>query len=156
MSSSRTLSIEQATLINGALRTLNNQHRTLAGALLSPLGLHVGQEAVLQALEQHGPLSQSQIAERIGCEAPSVTGMVKKLEANGLIQRQRSKQDNRNVIVALTDEGRSMIKQLEPVWLELGRLTVSNCSALEIDHLLTILPKLADHLTRVRSRSNAG
>jgi hypothetical protein len=56
-------------------------------ALLAPLGLHTGQEALLLELARTGPMISAQLSEALGCEPPSVTLMTSKLEAAGHLRR---------------------------------------------------------------------
>lgn len=137
------MKFEQADALNRAIRLIGMKHRAMAEAALSELGLHTGQEALLMELDAHGPRTQVQLAAALGCEPPSVTLMAKKLEAAGLIARQRSSSDGRAVIVELTDEGRALLPRLQEVWRRLGEETVAGLEAKSLDRLLEVLTDLA-------------
>lgn len=76
-----------ADAVNQAIRLLSLRHRARAAALLAPLGLHPGQEALLLELARTGPMIQAKLSEALGIEPPSVTLMTRKLEASGHIRR---------------------------------------------------------------------
>ncbi|TCO53112.1 MarR family winged helix-turn-helix transcriptional regulator [Actinocrispum wychmicini] len=78
--------------------------RTESNLSLSQLGL-------LDAVATHGPMLVGQIAGHAGVSGPSATRMLKQLEQNGVVVRQRSTQDERKVLVDLTDQGRDLVER---------------------------------------------
>jgi DNA-binding MarR family transcriptional regulator len=137
----------QADLLNEAIRSIGIRHRALAGALLAPLGLYPGQEVLLLALDTHGPRTQGQLAAASGCEAPTITGSVRKLEAAGLVRRQDSPTDRRVSIVELTDRGRALTPALKDAWRQLAEQTVAGLTSTPLDRLSDVLTDLAHSLT---------
>lgn len=101
------MEFEQADAINAAIRAIGMRHRALAAALLAPLGLHPGQEVLLLEIAAHGPCTQVQLATASGCEPPTITGSVRKLEDAGLVVRTPSPTDGRATIVDLSERGGS-------------------------------------------------
>ncbi len=57
------------------------------------------------------PSTVSQISHAISLSASTVVGIVDRLEEKGLVRRERSSEDRRNVMVIATEEGRSLAKQ---------------------------------------------
>ena len=55
------------------------------------------------------------ISQRCALEAPTITGIVTRLEQNGLVERRHDREDRRTVKVYLTDEGRTMVELLIPI-----------------------------------------
>src|SRR5215475_3026082 len=115
----------QADALNQAIRLLSLRHRARVAALLAPLGLHPGQEALLLELDRTGPMIQAQLSEALGCEPPSVTLMTRKLEASGHIRRETSPDDKRASVVELTDSGRELTKRVKKLWRVLAEETVA-------------------------------
>lgn len=72
---------------------------------LDALGITYPQYLVLQALHERPGASISQIAARLGLESSTITPLVKRMEAAGLVERSRSSADERQVSVRLTDTG---------------------------------------------------
>jgi DNA-binding MarR family transcriptional regulator len=78
--------------------------RQEAGEELSP-----SQTAALATIDRHGPLTPSELAVRERIQRPTVTRIVARLEARGLVQRTRDPQDGRSSLVALTPAGRELL-----------------------------------------------
>ncbi|MBN6056892.1 winged helix-turn-helix transcriptional regulator, partial [Nonomuraea sp. RK-328] len=140
------MDFEQADALNGAIRVIAIRHRARAAVKLAELGLHPGHEAVLLLLDANGPQTQKQLATGAACEPPSITLMVRKLEAAGLVARRPSTQDARAVVVALTDAGRDVIAPLKELWRELADETVAHLSVTPVDQLITVVTDLAGSL----------
>ncbi|WP_294395475.1 MarR family transcriptional regulator [uncultured Sphingomonas sp.] len=76
--------------------------------MLDRLGLTYPQYLVLHALWEQDGRTIGGIAERLSLESSTVTPLVKRLEAAGLVQRTRNPDDERQVRVNLTDRGRAI------------------------------------------------
>lgn len=142
------MDFESADAVNLAIRLLSLRHRARAAALIAPLGLHPGQEALLLELARGGPRTQAQLSESLACEPPSVTVMTRKLEASGLVRRRPAPNDKRSSIVELTDGGRALVEQVKQVWCELAEETMSGVSADVASTLPGILATLADNVAK--------
>ena len=87
--------------------------RLTRGNLASQLlehGLYAGQEQVLFMLDEHGPLALTELAEKLDVRAPTITKTVTRMEAQGFLSRAASRDDARSIIIALTPEGRRVLK----------------------------------------------
>jgi MarR family 2-MHQ and catechol resistance regulon transcriptional repressor len=91
-----------------------NAARTHASRQLEGTGLTLTQFAVLEALYHLGPMSLSDIAQKILTTGGNLTMVVGNLEKQGLARRQKSPQDGRVLIVALTPKGKSLIRKIFP------------------------------------------
>ncbi len=76
--------------------------------LLDELGITYPQYLVLNALWEEDGRSISALAHRIGLESSTITPLVKRLEAAGLVTRTRSIEDERSVHVMLTASGSAL------------------------------------------------
>jgi DNA-binding MarR family transcriptional regulator len=137
---------ERADALNGAIRMIALKHRARAGVKLAELGLHPGQEAVLLLLDAAGPQTQRQLAAGAGCEPPSITLMVSKLESAGLVKRSPAARDARATIVQLTSKGNKVIPRLRKLWQELADETVAGLADTSVDQLIASLADLARSL----------
>jgi DNA-binding MarR family transcriptional regulator len=142
---------EQADVLNGAIRTIALRHRAHAAAKLAELGLHPGHETILLQLDACGPLTQRQLAVGADCEPPSITVMVRKLEAAGLVSRAPAAHDARAVVVRLTPEGRGTVSRLKELWRDLADETVAGLVDTKLDHLIEVLTDLARALRAERN-----
>lgn len=150
------MDFDQADAINQAIRLLSLRHRARAAALLAPLGLHPGQEALLLELARTGPMIQAQLSEALGCEPPSVTLMTRKLEASGHIRRTPAPADKRASIVELTDSGRALAGRVKQLWCALAEETVAGLPAQTVAELPAILTALTGNVDTRRPRHPHG
>lgn len=133
----------EADALNQAIRLLSLRHRARAAAMLAPLGLYPGQEALLLELAANGPMIQAQLSEALGCEPPSVTLMTRKLEASGHIRRRPAPSDKRASIVELTESGSALADRIKQVWCALAAETVTGMPAQTVAELPAILTTLS-------------
>jgi DNA-binding MarR family transcriptional regulator len=73
--------------------------------LAAELQLSPAQCHVLHLIEPDRPLPMGRLAEALACEASNVTGLVDRLEARGLVERQPSAEDRRVKVLVLTAAG---------------------------------------------------
>lgn len=102
--------------IRELLGKLCSQTRRNYSGLLRQYNIHVGQDHALCQISLEEGLTQFDLSERLGCEPPTVTNMLKKLEEYGLIYRKRDPKDGRVSRVYLTSEGRSVHKPVQAIW----------------------------------------
>ncbi|WP_369045520.1 MarR family winged helix-turn-helix transcriptional regulator [Sinomonas sp. P10A9] len=138
---------EQARALNRAIRTIGMRHRALAGSFLHRVGLTVGQETLIMDLAEHGPKTQSQLAAAAGCEPPTITSAVKRLESLGLVTRGPSTRDRRATVVELTERGRSLLPDLSAAWIQLAEASISGLARTGADELTRALTDLAKSLS---------
>eukprot|EP00873_Tetraselmis_striata_P031959 jgi/Tetstr1/452223/TSEL_039259.t1 len=61
------------------------------------------------------PVSVTGIGQRLGLDTGTLTPLLKRLEAAGLVRRTRSATDERRVVVTLTDSGRALKEQARSI-----------------------------------------
>jgi DNA-binding MarR family transcriptional regulator len=112
--------------------------------LLRELGLTYPQYLVLLVLWEQDALGVSRIGERLFLDTPTLTPLLKRMEVLGLLKRLRAKDDERQVIVSLTQAGRELKRRAKTV--AQGVFCASECSPEEItairDHLLLLRERL--------------
>ncbi|NBA93904.1 MarR family winged helix-turn-helix transcriptional regulator [Pseudomonas sp. R5(2019)] len=79
--------------------------------LLQELGLTYPQYLAMLVLWEQDGLTVGEISTRLLTDPGSLTPLLKRLEAEGLLSRNRSREDERVVIVQLTDQGRALREQ---------------------------------------------
>ncbi|HEV7421819.1 MAG TPA: MarR family transcriptional regulator [Mycobacterium sp.] len=129
-----------------ALAVTNRAVLAVYRPLLEPLGLTHPQYLVMLALWDHQkataadetPLSVKQIASALQLDSATLSPMLKRLEALGLITRTRSAADERSTDVDLTDQGTALRRQaLEIPSAVVGRLGVDVAELEELHRVLT-------------------
>lgn len=94
-----------------ALYSANLALHKLYRQLLAPLNLTYPQYLVMLVLWERDDLTVSGIGERLFLDSATLTPLLKRLESAGLLIRQRSRDDERQVAVTLTDAGRALQQQ---------------------------------------------
>ncbi|WP_302175591.1 MarR family winged helix-turn-helix transcriptional regulator [uncultured Hydrogenophaga sp.] len=112
--------------------------------LLEPLGLTYPQYLAMLALWESDGLTVSELGDRLFLDSGTVTPLVKRLEAAGLLLRQRDAQDERRVQVWLTDAGRALRRPAASV--PGCVLDASQCSVKEVLALTQEVQTLRDRL----------
>jgi MarR family transcriptional regulator, 2-MHQ and catechol-resistance regulon repressor len=91
-----------------------NAARNHAASNLAGTGLTLTQFAVLEALYHLGPMSLSDIAQKILTTGGNLTMVVGNLEKLGLAHRQKCPEDRRQFIVVLSSKGKALIRKIFP------------------------------------------
>ena len=116
--------------------------------LLAERGFTEQQWRVLRVLFENGPLDPTDIAERSVILTPSLTRILKTLEAEGMISRADHPSDKRRFLVSLTDEARRAVTLAAPgsnaVYQEIENLYGKK----KLQQLLDMLEELADTARR--------
>jgi DNA-binding MarR family transcriptional regulator len=90
-------------VINRAARRMRQE----AGAELS-----ASNASALSAVEMHGPLTPSELADFERIKRPSATRILRGLEDEGLVQRTPDPNDGRSALISITGEGRERLRRL--------------------------------------------
>ena len=83
--------------------------------LLAPLGITYPQYLVMLVLWEQDRVTVSEIGKRLYLESSTLRPMLKKLEKSELITRQRSDQDERQVLIGLTKQGLALKQQAQMI-----------------------------------------
>ncbi len=79
--------------------------------LLDELGLTYPQYLVMLVLWEQAPAGVGELSARLHLDSGTLTPLLKRLEAAGLVRRQRSAEDERRVEVSLTPKGQALKKR---------------------------------------------
>jgi MarR family transcriptional regulator, 2-MHQ and catechol-resistance regulon repressor len=133
-------SLEQEATLN-ILRTSDLFGNRL-GRLFRRFGLTSSQYNVLRILRGEGqPLPALEIAARMIQVVPAITGLVDRLEEQGLVERRRSSEDRRVVFVAVTAKALAILKRLDEPLAALHRSLLGHLSRPELRQLSRVLEK---------------
>jgi DNA-binding MarR family transcriptional regulator len=83
--------------------------------VLEPMGLTHPQYLVMLALWQDEPLSVKELSGLLDLDPGTLSPLLKRLEAAGLVRRGRNATDERHLAVSLTEAGRALRDQAEQV-----------------------------------------
>lgn len=113
--------------------------------LLAPLGITYPQYLVLLVLWEDDGITVSQLGERLTLDSGTLTPLLKRLEAQGLVQRQRDAVDERRVRLHLTPAGLALRAQAVAVPQAIACATA--CDLQQIGSLARQLHQLRRQLT---------
>lgn len=114
---------------------------------LKAFGLTDQQWRILRALNSTGEMEAGQIADTCKILSPSLTGILSRMLAQGLIERSWSTVDQRRSIIKLSPEGAALVARVQPKIEEryehieevLGETRMATLYEM-LDEILTLLP----------------
>ena len=115
--------------------------------MLRELNLHVGQEQLLCRLWKEDGITQIQLSERLNCEPPTITNMVKSLENHGFVVRKKDPEDGRVSRVYLTQAGRDLSEPIEQIWKKQQGKLLAGILPEERLLLRRLMKQMADNLS---------
>lgn len=111
---------------------------------LSGLGVTYPQYLVLLLLWEQDNRTVSQLGEPLFLDSATLTPLLKRMEKQGFIHRQRNPADERQVLIALTDAGRALKAQASAVAAQ--AMCATQCSPAQVVALRQQLEQLRAHL----------
>ena len=87
---------------------------------LRPLGLTYTQYIVFLVLWEQDGLTVGEICRRLMLDNGTVSPMLKKMQQQGYIVKQQSREDERSFLITLTDEGRALQEKAKDIPLKVG------------------------------------
>ncbi len=147
--STKPIPVDQALLLENqlcfALYSTSLAMSKVYKPLLDELGITYPQYLVMLVLWESDGLAVSDIGERLYLDSGTLTPLLKRLEAAGLVQRLRDAEDERRVLVRLTADGRKLKQKAGK--LPRCILTATDCSLSELKKLTRDLQTLRANLT---------
>jgi DNA-binding MarR family transcriptional regulator len=108
--------------------------------LLEPLGLTYTQYIAMMVMWEHKSISVRDMGKILFLDSGTLTPMLKKMQKAGWIRKKRSEEDERIVIVSITERGEELHDQAMDIPSKMsGCVTLGNDEAL---HLYTLLHKM--------------
>jgi DNA-binding MarR family transcriptional regulator len=114
---------------------------------LAPLGITAGQAALLHAIDTGVAVGVRELAERERLSRPRVTAAIDRLEAMGLVTRTRSEVDRRRVELAVTAEGRRILRSARrrrTAWLAARLAQLDDAEQASVEDALPALERLLE------------
>jgi DNA-binding MarR family transcriptional regulator len=116
-------------------------YRVRSAKLLSRIGLYPGQDTLLQLLATHGRMTMGEAAGALSIQPPTVTKMVNRLTAAGLLTTEVMDRDRRKIAVSLTDAARAKIAEIEAIWETLEEEALSRLDAESVRQQLSTITR---------------
>jgi len=135
-----------------AIVYLYTESRRLTKEMARRADLTGPQLTVVKLLEQIGDLSLSELSERIRAQNSTVTGIIDRMVREGLVVRDRSKEDRRVVFIRLTTKGKKLAEEIPIEPMEIFRGALETLTANEVRDLVKILGKVAKRVRQAVAR----
>ena len=114
---------------------------------LKPLGLTYTQYLVFLILWEKDGITVGEICDRLMLDNGTVSPLLKKMQQAGYVDRKRSEDDDRVVIITLTEKGRTLQEKAKEVPVQVGQ-----CIDLEPEKVQTLYALLYELLGNIENR----
>jgi len=138
-----------------AIIYLYTESRRITKELAKRADLTGPQLTVVKLLEQVGDLSLSELSDKIRAQNSTVTGIIDRMEREGLVTRERSKEDRRVVYIKLTPKGRELAREIPVEPMEIFKSALETLSGQEMKDLLRIMTKVAKRVRHIVDKEHA-
>jgi len=118
--------------------------------ILQSHGITEQQWRALRALDELGEQSASALAAECALLAPSMTRIIKRLSADGLVQVRRSQTDQREIRLRISAKGRRLVAR---IWPEIERAYAAIGARMQARHMAALYQELGRFIDRADSGS---
>ena len=98
----------------------------------------------VRQLLKHGSMAPGALARLISLSPATVTGIIDRLEKRNIVTRERSKEDKRKVLIALTPEGERLVEKMPPPLHEAFSRRLEELSEDEQEEIDRVLARIVD------------
>ena len=112
---------------------------------LDEIGLTYTQYIAMMVLWENEAVSVKELGSALYLDSGTLTPLLKKMEASGLVQRARDPKDERSVIVSLTESGKALCEKAASIPMKVG--SCINLNAQEAGTLYSLLYKILGQIT---------
>ena len=114
--------------------------------LSAEYGITIPQLLSLMELVESGPMTLKEISEAIFIGSSTLVGIVDRLEARGLVKRERSDKDRRKVMIAPTEQGHELIQRSPSPLQDNLRIALNQLPELERTTIALSLERIVELL----------
>ena len=135
------------------LRLLERETGGLLDSREECCGLTSSQCHTVIELAKTGTVSLAELASALGLDASTLSRMIQGLVIVGLVKRETCGKDRRRVEIGLTEQGRSVVEQIETINNGFMEKVLAEIPAEDHPALLESLTRLVDAVRRVNDRT---
>ncbi len=139
---------EASTAVFRAFGNAMRLHRQFMVRRLGDSDVHPGQGICLNVLARHDGTAQRDLAEAMHVAPPTLSRMLRSMEASGLVERRADESDQRLTRVFLSDAGRALAEQARAALADHIPLAMAALSPEERVELARLLDKLRASVAR--------
>ena len=123
---------------------------------LAPQGVTYRQAQVLGCLALEGQLSQTDLAERMGIEPPTLVGILDRMERDGWIRRDGDKTDRRRKLIQATPAAKPVWSKIVGVAKRVRARASRGMTAAQLAQLKKLLNQIQANLAEAAEHREAG
>ena len=101
---------------------------------------------MLWVLNKHDGVSQKELAEKMRITPPSITVMIRKMEAEDLIEKHQDEKDQRVTRIYITEKGRKIAERMDIALHQMEKEAFANMSEQEVMLLHRLLIQMKENL----------
>jgi len=116
---------------------------------LKPLGLTYTQYITLLALWEKDGVTVGELCGKLMLDNGTLSPLLKKMQQEGLVERRRSEEDERVVVITLTEEGRALQEKAKDIPMK-----VAGCVDLPPEKAMMLYSLLSELLENQKNRQN--
>lgn len=120
--------------------------RNKTNILLAGADIHAGQDILLYYLGVSDGQTVSSLVEKMNIQHSTIFNMVDRMEATGMIRKEKDSADKRTSRIFLTDQGRTALDKVVIVWRAMEAETIKGLDPGEADMLRLLLQKVYKNL----------
>ena len=121
--------------------------KSLDAGCRQALGISVVQLTALMVLHERNGCLMKDLAQALLLDKSAVTGLVKRMQSRGLVQKSVCSQDSRASRLVMTGAGRRALAQGRPLLLEVNQQIERGFSEQELETVVRFLDQMADVFT---------
>ncbi|MGA2549294.1 MAG: MarR family transcriptional regulator [Burkholderiaceae bacterium] len=106
------------------------------------------QWGILITMSKGRGATAAELSREMSCDTGSMTRMIDRLEAKGMVKRTRSEDDRRIVRLALTESGQALVDKLPAVMVKVLNRHLKGFSEGDVEQLKTFLRRIVDNAAK--------
>jgi len=140
--------VSKAVAIVQVMKKVMSKIKQEIGCHFKEMNLTGPQGMLMGTLAHHGEMKISELSEKIGLSNSTVSGILDRLESQGLVERVRSKEDRRVVYIRVTDEFKKQAQKQFDEINEVIEQMMNKAKPEELDTILKGMETLKDIIDR--------
>ena len=116
--------------------------------VFQPIPMPPAQVLAITTLNERGACHLKELSRQMHISAPTVTGIVHRLEKNGYVKRQADKNDRRAFIIELTDKGRKMNEEFRTKIKNRWETILLKLASEDQENIVKMLRKITEGFSR--------
>lgn len=121
--------------------------RNKSNILLSEAGIHGGQDILLYYLSIEDGQTVSALVEKMCIQHATISTMIDRMEATGMVRKDKDTSDKRISRVFITDKGNEAYKHIARIWKEMEATTIKGLSQEQESSLYELLQLVLKNLS---------